>query len=299
VQQMKDYEYISLVKSVVFQLVQTMAQFEYVEVYSKQTAVQFEVKSKRFVYREWLEDDITIEQAILELDLLNEYRDRIIAQCIGVLVEKFNKQLSNFQLANESSSSNSANGFIRQSNGHIVDMAHERCILFPIDIAFTDFAGMSKAMRAYQQQMTLEGIATNDVESSFNLHQILNDLRMVIFSTNVNPLDGTITLKVSQSSQHNSSENKKEELETQLSVLMQTIRHDPLYHWSRFYYTFAYNCETKSLNCIARRCKHSFRVHFSSHIDDAKKVENMDEITPGVSYLCHGRLFYHFNNMIV
>lgn len=119
---------INSIKSLAFQLVQTIAQLDGIELYSKNAICEFDPRFKPFIYR-----DENFLKNSKNLQLLNEYRDLLVKKLSNVNVVKKDR-LSLFYY---SPNKDKMNLFQIQCNGIVIDMGNERCIARGFDHLLT------------------------------------------------------------------------------------------------------------------------------------------------------------------
>jgi hypothetical protein len=119
----EDADKIYGIKSIAFQLCQTIAQIDGVEIYSKSSVVEFDKTLKPFVYR-----DFEYLKESKHLELLNEYKLKIIERLHECCIEMMDN-LAIFYLKEEKN----LNCFTRQCRGMVIDMGKERCISHPFN----------------------------------------------------------------------------------------------------------------------------------------------------------------------
>ncbi|KAL9653980.1 hypothetical protein ABK040_014189 [Willaertia magna] len=119
-------DFLHIIKSITFQMVQTIAQLEDIELYSKKGIVERDERTYPLMYRqmnEMLENNC--------LNILNEYRDLIIERMNCFLIIKKKNKFNNFYLNLEELKEKNLiipSYFHQQCNGMIIQMGSERVV---------------------------------------------------------------------------------------------------------------------------------------------------------------------------
>jgi hypothetical protein len=286
VEQMNDFIYVSLLKAVAFQLVQTIAQFSYIEIYSKQTAIQFDEKCAPFIQRRWLQQHVSIEEAKEQLQLFNEYRDIIVEKCSGVTCKKIGKTTNVFTVGH---SSDEQNSFFRQSNGHYIDMARERCIFFPIDTPFISKSAMIQAMNHYHSIInSVSSQNDNTVKVSQKLNNYLQNYSVVGAYQSENSGIQCHLINVGKIN----TENNKEATESIALNIIRSNHEMNKYDWLRFFHIFALDKDQNTIIPLLKRNQYSYHIEMSTEIDDIEATDFVDiNSIDAIACLFHGRLF--------
>jgi hypothetical protein len=126
------------IKSITFQLCQTIAQIDGVEIYSKSSVVEFDKMLKPFVYR-----DFEYLKESKHLEILNEYKLKIFERLHECSIELMDN-LAIFYMKEEKN----LNCFTRQCRGMVIDMGKERCISHPFNYIETLKTSTSELIEA-------------------------------------------------------------------------------------------------------------------------------------------------------
>ncbi|KAG2382186.1 hypothetical protein C9374_005388 [Naegleria lovaniensis] len=119
-------DFLHIIKSITFQMVQTDAQLENIELYSKRMVVERDPRTRHLMYRDL---DYMYENIATCFEILNEYRDSTTHKVQkNISVSIIDNSLNCFRVIDPSSN---MNAFQQQCNGMLIDMKKERVICSP------------------------------------------------------------------------------------------------------------------------------------------------------------------------
>lgn len=147
----KDDQKIYDIKAITFQMAQTVAQADGIELYSKKAVVDYDNRLKPFMYRdyEYLKDS-------QNLSILNEYRDKL-----EIILSSCKCQMNGNFCIFYHEKGVKLNSFTKQCRGMVIEMGKERCVGYP-------FNEIPEINRKELKDESLVGIPFKDFDYHYN-----------------------------------------------------------------------------------------------------------------------------------
>ncbi|KAF0981192.1 hypothetical protein FDP41_012980 [Naegleria fowleri] len=186
-------DFLHIIKSITFQMVQTDAQLENVELYSKKMVVERDPRTQPLMYRDV---DFMYNNLNTCFEILNEYRNIITTKIKNnISITMMNNYLNCFRVLDPFSLD--MNAFQQQCNGMLIDMKKERVVCSP-PIFLKKLFDHSFALQHHTQQEQHQSIEKLEFHSKdsrdllFNYSNVTYPLYSLFMENNeINILDAS------------------------------------------------------------------------------------------------------------